>query len=160
MLVLDQVVASRRNGCRCGCWALSWIGGKKKKMWQTTAGGERSPHTADAHAYTTVTHTHDTHTTHTHTLTHTHTSSVSSCGSGESLLLGDLLLDVEQELVVGQSRLGPVLDHVLHEVPFLRAVVPEATRNTTTNSTDPQREINGRLFLSITQPSHFYMHIM
>ena len=67
-----------------------------------------------------------------HIRKHTHTASVSSCGSGESLLLGDLLLDVQQELVVGQSRLGPVLDHVLHEVPLLRAVVPEARRNTTT----------------------------
>ena len=67
-----------------------------------------------------------------HIRKHTHTASVSSCGSGESLLLGDLLLDVQQELVVGQSRLGPVLDHVLHEVTLLRAVVPEARRNTTT----------------------------
>lgn len=39
-------------------------------------------------------------------------------------LLADLLLQVEQELVVRQGGLGPVLDQVLHKAGFQRALVP------------------------------------
>lgn len=41
------------------------------------------------------------------------------------VLFGQLLLDVEQELVVGEGRFGAVLDEVLEETALCRRVVSE-----------------------------------
>lgn len=56
-----------------------------------------------------------------HTQTHKGRSSTLKSHWG---LFGDLLLEVKQELVIWQSRLRPVLDHVLHEAGFPLALVP------------------------------------
>lgn len=42
-----------------------------------------------------------------------------------SVLFGQLLLDVEQELVVGEGGFGTVLDQVREEIALCRSVVSE-----------------------------------
>lgn len=44
------------------------------------------------------------------------------------LLLGHLLLDVQEKLVVGERRLRPVLHQVLEEAGLGGSVVPDRTR--------------------------------
>lgn len=43
-------------------------------------------------------------------------------------LFGYLLLHVEQELIVRQRRLSPILNHVLHEVGLQLAFIPRAEK--------------------------------